>query len=450
MRKLTRNRLVQAGLLAIALVVVLTSGIFRDKYRDLRYTEAKTGEFILDIMVRGELISERSRTVSAPTGRGMQQLVWLVAEGIRVEQGDVVARIDESSMLNQREQREIQLENLQSNLDNFLANKPNQIRSAESSLLTARYDLELAEIQLGLAEFESEQQKAQRQLAYENALLQVDEAERNLASIQNKLEVDELRQRSRIRDAQQRLDDVNDQIADYTLRAPISGVVVYGETWGGQTEGMRKIRAGDNVHRGMTIITIPDLSEMLSKVEIIEGDYRKVEVGDPVEVRLDAMPGPVFPGTVADIAALASFNEMTNRSYFATTVRLDSVSAGMRPGMTASLRIIYEKREEALYIPNEAVFEVDGRTVVFTRRDMPEPREVRLGDQNMTSVVVLEGLEEGEEISLVDPRTLDMIPEAGSPVPGGAPSGSSAGSRSSGGSAALPPPPPASGRGGRG
>lgn len=423
MKLFTRNRIVSGGVLLAVLIITVASGIFRDRYKDLRYTEATEGEFVLDVMVRGELLSERSRSVVAPTSRGMLQLVWLVDEGVYVEEGDVVARIDESSMLNQRETRELQLESLQGNLDNFLANKPNQIRSAESILQTAQYDVELAKIRLDLSEFESVQQQAQRQLAYENALLDVDDAERSLASLSNKLEVDEMRQRTRIRQAQQRLDDVNEQIEAFTLRAPISGIVVYGETWGGATEGTRKIRAGDNIHRQMTVITIPDLSEMLSKVKIIEGDYRKVEVGDPVEVRLDAIPGPVFTGRINEIAALASYDEQTNRSFFNAEVRLDSVDTGMRPGMTASLRIVYEERENVLYIPNEAVFEVDGRTVVFPRRDIPEPREVRLGDQNMMSVVVLEGLEVGEEIALTDPRPLDVSAEAGSPVPGVAPSG---------------------------
>ncbi len=443
MKLLARNRMVQAGVVLVVLLVILASGMFRDKYKDLRYTEATEGEFVLDVIVRGELLSERSRSVVAPTSRGMLQLVWLVEEGVYVEEGDVVARIDESSMLTQRESRELQLENQEANLNNFLANKPNQIRSSGSSLQTARYDLELAEIRLGLAEFESVQQQAQRQLSYENALLNVDEAERSLASLINKLEVDEMRQRTRIRQAQQRLDDVIEQIEAFTLLAPIPGIVVFGETYGGATEGMRKIRAGDNIHRGMTIITIPDLSEMLSKVNIIEGDYRKVEVGDPVEIRLDAIPGPVFTGKIDAIAALASFDEMANRSYFNAVVRLDSVDAGMRPGMTASLRITYEKRENALYIPNEAVFEVDGRTVVFPRRDLPRPREVRLGDRNMMSVVVLEGLELGEEISLIDPRTLEVQAEAGSPVTG-SPSGQKNRSQST-----PPPPPPSTGRGGR-
>lgn len=439
MKLLTNNRIVLVGVLLAVLVVTVASGVFRDRYRDLRFTEATVGEFILDVIVRGELLSERSRSIVAPTSRGMLQLVWLVDEGVYVEEGDVVARIDESSMLNQREQRELQLETQQGNLDNFLANKPNQIRSAESSLQTTQYDLELAEIRLGLAEFESEQQRAQRQLSYENALLNVDEAERSLSSLSSKLEVDEMRQRTRIRQAQQRLDDVIEQLSAFTLLAPISGIVVFGETYGGATEGMRKIRAGDNIHRGMSIITIPDLSEMLSKINIIEGDYRKVEVGNPVEIRLDAIPGPVFTGRIDEIAALASYDEMANRSYFNAVVRLDSVDAGMRPGMTASLRITYEERENALYIPNEAVFEVDGRTVVFPRRNLPEPREVRLGDRNMMSVVVLEGLEPGEEIALTDPRTLHVTAETGSSVTRGASSGQKNRSQ-------PPPPPPTGGK----
>ncbi len=442
MKLLSKNRLALAGVLLAVLVVTVASGVFRDKYKDLRYTEATEGEFVLDVIVRGELLSERSRSIVAPSSRGMLQLVWLVDEGIYVEEGDVVARIDESSMLTQRESREVQLETQQANLDNFLANKPNQIRSSESSLQTAGYDLELAEIRLGLAEFESEQQRASRQLSYENALLNVDEAERSLASLINKLEVDEMRQRTRIRQAQQRLDDVIEQIEALTLLAPISGIVVYGETFGGATEGMRKIRAGDSIHRSGTIITIPDLSEMLSKINIIEGDYRKVALGDPVEIRLDAIPGPVFTGKIDNIASLASYDEMARKSYFNAVVRLDSVDAGMRPGMTASLRITYEKREQALYIPNEAVFEVDGRTVVFPRKELPRPREVRLGDRNMMSVVVEEGLEVGEEISLTDPRTLEVQAESGSPITG-APSGQKNRSQT------ATPPPPATGRGGR-
>ncbi len=427
----TKRAIVAAAALGLVVLVVVLSGAFADPYKDLEYARATEGEFVLDVLVRGELRSEKSRSVILPYIRGRTQIVSLIEEGVRVEPGDEVARIDMADLQNQLEQRQQQLELEQGNLDNFLASKPNRIRSAESSLTTAQYDYELAKLRLELSEFESAQQQEQRRLAFENAKLRVDEATRNLKSTKNRLEVDERRQRTRIRQARQRLDEVETQMEFAILRAPIAGIIVHGETYDGPTAGNRKIRAGDSVHRGQVIVTIPDLSEMLVDTRIGEGDYRKVSLGQTVELRLDAIQGPVFTGSLEEIATIASFDAMANASYFTVRVRLDSVAAAMRPGMTASIRIITDKVEKALYIPNRAVFEADGRTIVFPRGDMPEPREVRLGSRNLDAVIVLEGLEPGEEVCLTDPREPENDSSAASPVPGGgpAPGGSKSGTQ---------------------
>jgi len=415
-----QRQIIVVGAALVGLVaIILLTGSFGNRWEELEFYTVEEGEFILDVVVRGELKSERSRSVTVPSVRGQTQLVWLVEEGSRVEPGEVVARIDLTDLENQRDQRQQQLENEQSNLENFLASKPNQIRSAESSLLTAQYDLELAKLRLDLSEFESAQQQAQREISYENALLRVDEAERDLASRISKLDVEEMRYRTRITEAEQRFQDVIDQIEAATMRAPISGIVVYGETRGSSTEGMRKIRVGDQLHRGMTVITIPDLSEMLADTRVPEGDIRKIAVDQPVQVILDAIPDRAFDAHVETIATLASYDEMNHDSYFTVRVRLDSLDAGMRPGMTSTMQIITDRVENAIYIPNNAVFDDEGRTVVFPRSDLPEPREVRLGDRNVDYVMVLEGLEAGEEISLTDPRELEE--ESGAaPMPGGA------------------------------
>ncbi len=417
MAKKQRTVIVVVAAVAVVAVVVL-SGSFKDRWGDLEYYTVTEGEFILDVVVRGELKAERSRSVTVPPVRGRTQLVWLADEGVRIEAGEVVARIDMADLENQRDQRQQQLENEQASLDNFLASKPNQIRSAESSLLTTQYDLELAKIQLDLSEFESVQQQEQRRISYENALLRVDDAERSLASTRNKLEVDEMRRRTRIRQAQQRLDEVLDQMEQAILKAPIRGIVVYSETRGSASEGQRKVRVGDQVNRGQTVVTIPDLSEILADTRVTEGDIRKIAVDQPVTVHLDAIPNESFAAHVEEIATLASYDDYNKESFFSVRVRLDSLSTGMRPGMTASLRIITDKVEDAIYIPNSAVFDADGRTVVFPRRSMPEPREVHLGDRNLDYVIVLEGLEPGEEISLMDPREQKEA-EVVAPVPGG-------------------------------
>ena len=424
---ISANKMIVAAIATgLAVAVILISGAFSDPYKDLEYAKATEGEFILDVLVRGELKSERSRSVILPQIRGMTQLVSLIEEGVHVEPGDEVARIDMSDLQNQLEQAQQQLELQQGNLENLLASKPNQIRSAQSSLTTAQYDHELAKLRLDLSEFESIQQQEQRRLAFENAKLSVDEATRNLESKKSRLEIDEMRQRTRINQAQQRVDDVEVQMEAAILKAPIAGIIVHGETYDGPTAGNRKIRAGDSVHRSQVIVTIPDLTEMLVDTRIGEVEYRKVSLGQNVEFRLDAIQGPVFTGYLNDIATIASYDANSNSSYFSVRVQLDSVDAAMRPGMTASIRIITDKVERALFIPNKAVFEADGRTVVFPRNIMPEPREVRLGDRNLDAVIVLEGLDPDEEICLTDPRELEEKSSAASPVPGGgsAPGGS--------------------------
>ena len=216
-----------------------------------------------------------------------------------------------------------------------------------------------------------------------------------------------------------RLNDHLRQLDQSNLKAPIAGLVVYGETFGGPTEGERKIRMGDSVHRGQTIITIPDLSEILVKMNINEADFRKVAAGLPVELRIDAIQGSVFPGHVEEVSILANYDTQDRESYFTARARLDSLDAGMRPGMTATARIITGREENALYIPNQAVFQVEGNTVVFPRKDLPNPRIVRLGDRNLDSVRVLEGLEPGEEIALSDPRAEEEKEATGPNIGGG-------------------------------
>ena len=399
---------------------VWMAGAFTDSYPDLEFARAEEGTFIIDVITRGELRAERSESVEVPPLRGRTQIVWLEQEGIQVEAGQVVARLEEGDQESQVEQRQEALEQAQSNLTSFLANKPSRLRSAESGVITAELDLELAEIQLKLSEFESVQVQEQRRLSYENALLRVEDARRNFEITQNRLIVEERQLNDRIERAQQRLQSAREQLAQTVLLAPGKGILVLGETRDNQTRNMRKIREGDQVRRGQTIALIPDLSEMLVESRITEGEYSKVAHEQPVEVRMDAIQGPVFTGRLERVSPLADYDNRTRTSTFRTIARLDSVNGTMRPGMTATVRILADQMEEALYIPNRAVFYVAGESVVFPRSTLPEPRRVRLGNRNLDSVVVLEGLSPGDEIALSDPRPQQDEPPGPSRIPIGA------------------------------
>jgi multidrug efflux pump subunit AcrA (membrane-fusion protein) len=98
----------------------------------------------------------------------------------------------------------------------------------------------------------------------------------------------------------------------------------------------------------------------------------------------------------------------------------------LRPGLLADLEVIIEKIPNAIYIPAQAVFERDGRPVVYVRTvDRFEPRLVKLAKRSESTMVISEGLKAGEEVALADPtRQASKKKEAGKSDGGGNPMGS--------------------------
>ena len=75
----------------------------------------------------------------------------------------------------------------------------------------------------------------------------------------------------------------------------------------------------------------------------------------------------------------------------------------LRPGLLAEAEIIVEKLPNTLYLPQQAIFERDGQPVVFVRAgERFEARRVKLGGRTESQVAVLEGVREGDTVSLVD------------------------------------------------
>jgi len=77
--------------------------------------------------------------------------------------------------------------------------------------------------------------------------------------------------------------------------------------------------------------------------------------------------------------------------------------SALKPGMSASCRIITDRTEELLALPLEAVFEVEGKPTVYLENRKPARSDV--GRRTDTEIEVRAGLMEGQRVCLVDPRT---------------------------------------------
>jgi HlyD family secretion protein len=209
--------------------------------------------------------------------------------------------------------------------------------------------------------------------------------------------------RSRIAEASARLELARQQLARTEARADVAGIVVYRDVSFGSER--RKPQVGDQVWANQPLLILPDVSKMIVETRIRETDIHELEKNQNVEVRVDAYPDLRLTGRVTLVGTLAQEEkERRGVKFFGVTIEIEQREARLRPGMTARVEIQVEKRERALFVPVDAVFEREGRTVVYVaRRRGLVPREVTLGPSNRDFVVISKGLSKGERVSLREP-----------------------------------------------
>jgi HlyD family secretion protein len=207
---------------------------------------------------------------------------------------------------------------------------------------------------------------------------------------------------SRIAEAASKLELAKQQLARTEVRADVPGIVVYRDVFFGSEQ--RKPQVGDQVWANQPLLILPDISRMVVETKVRETDIHKVEKNQKVAVRVEAYPDLKFTGSVSLLGTLAQEEkERRGTKFFGVTVQINESEPRLRPGMTARVEIQVEERRSALFVPLDAVFEREGRALVYVAGRRISPREVVLGPSNQDFVVVERGLRKGERVCLKDP-----------------------------------------------
>jgi HlyD family secretion protein len=208
---------------------------------------------------------------------------------------------------------------------------------------------------------------------------------------------------SRSQEAASKLAQARQQLARTEVRADVPGIVVYRDVFFGSEQ--RKPQVGDQVWANQPLLILPDISKMVVETKIRETDIHKVERNQRVVIRTEAYPDLKLSGAVTLVGTLAQ-EEKDRRGtrFLGVTIQVNESETRLRPGMTARVEIEVETRPRALFVPLEAVFERDGRSLCYVvehRRIVP--REVVLGPSNQNFVVIEDGLRKGARVCLRDP-----------------------------------------------
>jgi RND family efflux transporter MFP subunit len=324
----------------------------------------------------GYVTARRQATVSAKiTGKVTEVLL---EEGMQVEEGAVLARLDDTEARAQ------------------LSLARAQLVAARSQLAEIRAMLEQAE-----RDYDRQHRLAEQQLiaaqALDAALAQRDMLRARLAAAGEQVRV-----------ATESVDVAQVQLDNTVIRAPFSGVVVAKAAQPG--EMISPISAGGGFTR-TGIGTIVDMDSLEIQVDVNEAFINRVAPGQPVEAMLNAYPDWRIPAAVIAIIPTADRSKATVKVRIALKAKDPRIvpDMGVRVAFLNPPSSDRSARAAAtgVLVPTDAVRPEGDKGVVFVYADgKVQRRDVTLGPSAGGQYQVTSGLREGESVVLSPPESL--------------------------------------------
>ncbi|MDD2763517.1 MAG: efflux RND transporter periplasmic adaptor subunit [Opitutaceae bacterium] len=367
---------VLAGAAAIALlaaVAVWWSGRARAvPVRTAPVQPAPAGGDTTLLNASGYVTARREATVSSKVTGPIVEV--LIEEGMRVTEGQVLARIDASNVEANHRLAEAQLESARQALGETSAALEQARRTLHRTTeLAAKHVASPADLDRARADAET----LQARLAHQRADVNV--AEHSLGLWRQQLE-------------------------DTVIRAPFAGIVTSKNAQPG--EMISPMSAGGGFTR-TGICTIVDMSSLEVEVDVNESYINRVTPGQPVVVTLDSYPDWRIPAKVIAIIPTADRQKATVR----VRVGFDSLDPRILPDM--GLKVAFQSADgkqparRGVTIPRSAVRRIDGRDAVWVVRDSRAERRAIAVDLTRGDVVTVSGgLEAGEQVVIEGPETL--------------------------------------------
>lgn len=218
-------------------------------------------------------------------------------------------------------------------------------------------------------------------------------------------------------------EDLDRQLKACMMRATQPGLVAYGDlNASASTRYNESIEEGTNVRFRQTVLTIPNMSQMGVHVNIHESQVKKVRIGQPARIQVDAEPGVVLEGRVAELAVLpdSSSSRFTpNLKVYPATIHILGTHPWMKPGMNAKVDVMVDQLADVLFVPVQSIeVENDHHFCYVNSGGSLERRSVKTGLFNDEFIEVRDGLQPGESVALSIPKRLIPENKAGPNIPG--------------------------------
>ena len=411
-----KNLKIILSIVAVIIAAILIYFLFiKQQLTDDVLIKPTRGDFVISVTVAGELRAEKSIDIRGPSGSdalGIYKMTIsdLIAEGTVVKEGDMIAQLDQTPVMTQIKELELSVLKYKSQFEQSQIDSTLTLSKSRDNLENLKFAMEEQKLQLEQSQYEPPAVIRQAEINLQKVERQSKQAIKNYQSEVQKTVTTLTIVGADLSREQQKMYQLMELAQEFTIRAPAAGMVVYRKSWGGnKTVVGSQISIWDPV-----VAKLPDLNNMQSITYVNEIDISKMQKGQKVDIRLDAIPDKKLSGTVLQVANIGENLRGSNSKVFETIIKVETKDTTLLPAMTTSNEILVNSIKNALYIPQECVhtFESDSikyHYVLMKKGARTYKQEVILGELNSNEVIIERGIDDDDELFLTIPEDIEEL-----------------------------------------
>ena len=358
----------------------------------------KRGSIVRQERGLGTLVPEDTRWIPATTEGRVERI--LLRPGAQVGPDSVILELTspdvEQAALNARltlQSAQAQLETFRVQYNNEMLTQVSQVAALEAEFKQARMDAD-ADEQLAKEKLVSEIQRQRSKLRAESLQERLALDRKRLASVQDSIDSRLRIQQAAVDQARAMMELQNNRLASLQVRPGFSGVLQ-----------QVPVEVGARVAPGTNLARVADPARLKAELRIAETRAKDIEVGQMAEI--DIHNGTIIPGLVSRKDPAAS-----NGTVAVDVTLTGELPRGAVPDLSVDGTIQLERLDNVLYVGRPSLGQEQSTIGLFrvTRPSgIAERVQVRLGKSSVNSIVVLSGLNEGDEVILSDMSAWDAF-----------------------------------------
>lgn len=365
MRKITKNSAIKWGIIALIVLALLLLA-----YRTFKPTEelpnyitatAEIGDIENNVMASGKVKALNNVDVGAQVSGEVKRLY--VKVGDEVQQGDLIAQIDQVTQKNNLSNQQASLEQSEAAIQSAEAeslSRQASLKSAYADLNSRQSDYNQAKSDfarlkdlvainaISQQEYDTQATRvATAKSAVDNARAAIDTAKAAIVTTEANINS----QKAALRKSQTNVDTAQEDLSYTTIRAPMAGTIVSVTTEQGTTVNANQTAP--------TIVTLADLSTVRINAQISEADVINVKAGMPVYFNVIGNPDKKFDAVLKAIEPAPERISDTSSTdaaiYYVGYIEVPNTERRFRIDMTAQVYIVVNEAKKALLIPSAAL-----------------------------------------------------------------------------------------------